>query len=169
MKHPASFLPLFENKASKEPKNMWFNSPKYTPLGANSDSSTEETKFGSYVDPPQLRQREFLVKISPWLAHFVCFLISSALLFRATQLYERSQSWPGPPVTHEHGKQPKNTMYLCLFMQLTNHRSIAQALAEAGTRYPHTYDGEFFFKSIYRGYPNPALDAAWDNLSNGEL
>ena len=46
---------------------------------------------------------------------------------------------------------------------------IAQAVADVGTRSPITYDAEFFSSSIYRGAPNPELDAAWHNLTNGKF
>jgi len=89
---------------------MWpnsSNSSEYTALGTSSfDNPTadrEQTKFEPYVNLPQRRRRKLLLRIAPWFAHSVFFLISSTLLFKASQLYERSQYRQGPQATHELG------------------------------------------------------------------
>lgn len=57
---------------------------------SSDDLTVSDSKLELYVDSYRLRRRELLLKVAPWLAHFVFILISSTLLFRGAQLYERS-------------------------------------------------------------------------------
>ena len=80
---------------------MWWGSAKYASLRASSDSNEDEIKLDFAIDQTQSRRRNLALTIAPWLAQLTLLLISSTLLYKAHVLYERSQKWPGPPITHE--------------------------------------------------------------------
>ena len=86
---------------------MWgksSNSSEYDALGTSSDDLlAEDDKLQPHIHPPRRRRQALWLRIAPWFAHCVFFLISSTLLLRATKLYKRSQCWSGPPISHELG------------------------------------------------------------------
>jgi len=138
---------------------MWWNSSKYVSLQA---SGEDELKVEYETSAPRPRRRNLMLTIAPWIINFIFFLISSSLLYRASKLYTRSQTWPGPLEVHELGKSHDN---LNAFLLANIPVFVGEAVTAVGARSPVTFDGDFFAKSIYRGAPNPELDAAWTNLS----
>jgi len=75
-------------------------------LRTSSDTGElEETKVYDEEPLPKSRSRwSSVLKIAPWLAHLVFFLLSSTLLFKAREVYIKTQNLAGPPITHELGK-----------------------------------------------------------------
>jgi len=124
---------------------MWWKSTyttDYTSLrNSSNESITEDSKLESSMDLRRLRHGTILLRVAPWLVHFVLILISSILLFRAAQMYEKSQK-RGEPVARE----------------------LPHAVGDVGGRSPLTFDGDFFAHSKYRGSPSPELDAEWEKL-----
>lgn len=147
---------------------MWWNSSKssqYSALGTGSDDLiAEDTKLEPHIHPPRPRWREALLRIAPWIAHFVLLLISSSLLTRATQLYERSQCWSGPPVTHEHGMS-------CILMPVLQLSSELMVLSFIQLRQLSTWEVNYHILLMVTSLPNPsiAVHPAQREMPRGEI
>ncbi|KZF23305.1 hypothetical protein L228DRAFT_267314 [Xylona heveae TC161] len=113
----------------------WLRTRRYLKL------STSEVDLDSDVKhfPEESRRTSLFWRAAPWIINLMLLSLSGAFLLQAIRI---RQQVLGPLLTREY----------------------ETASRECGSKKPLELSGEFGVRSIWRGEPNAAVDAAWDSL-----